>query len=395
MNPSYFSITPHDPLISRDGRPFGFGKRMKSLDWFYPSVTTGTFRTITAKNAGVDFEDNNQERLKNNLKRLKEISVSGPFPLYNNRLYFPSPADIAVDEPAGKGRTSYRISPAQYADGEGSDIPHSSLLPAMLPKEVTDEFKPAPIAPFWSSERMTEWLTDYNLSGCPQSPEKNSLNSGYLSYPEKDVRTHITIKTKSGTAEDSKLFQTTGLDFTLRENKAGVNMALKVEDNNSGLITYSDNKILHTLGGERRLTIWEKTEKPLGWDCPEIIEKSLKNSKNIRMVLATPAIFSGGWMPGWLKEKDGSLQGTPPCSPEITLKLVSACLNHWKPISGWDMENNRPKPVRRIIPAGSVYFFETIGENSEPGSRLWLKSVCDDEQDRKDGFGLALWGIWN
>ena len=26
---------------------------------------------------------------------------------------------------------------------------------------------------------------------------------------------------------------------------------------------------------------------------------------------------------------------------------------------------------------------------------LWLRSVCDERQDRLDGFGLALWGIWD
>jgi CRISPR-associated protein Cmr3 len=24
----------------------------------------------------------------------------------------------------------------------------------------------------------------------------------------------------------------------------------------------------------------------------------------------------------------------------------------------------------------------------------WLRSVCDDEQDRIDGFGMSVWGIW-
>lgn len=387
MNTSYFSINPHDPLISRDGRPFGYGKRMKSLDWFYPSVIAGTARTLIGKNIGIDFKDEN-------LSRLKEISVSGPFPLYNNRLYFPSPADIAVNELSGKERVTHPISPVQYGEKEGLNVPHGSLLPAMLPEDVKDEFKTAPIAPFWSAERMTEWLTDYSPLTPPPSPETNTFDSGYLNFPEKDVRTHITIESSSGTAEDSKLFQTTALDFSLKNRKEGIRMSFKTEYNNNVINPDFNGKILHTLGGERRLSVFEKTDRPDGWECPEPVQKSLNSNKNMRMILATPAIFSGGWVPGWLKEKDGSLQGEPPSAPEITLKLVSACINHYKPVSGWDMEKNRPKPVRRIVPAGSVYFFEAIGDNKNAGSRLWLKSVCDDEQDRRDGFGLALFGIW-
>jgi CRISPR-associated protein Cmr3 len=47
-----------------------------------------------------------------------------------------------------------------------------------------------------------------------------------------------------------------------------------------------------------------------------------------------------------------------------------------------------------MVPAGSVYFFEVIEGNAQELSKLWLKSVCDNEQDKKDGFGLALFGIY-
>jgi len=82
----------------------------------------------------------------------------------------------------------------------------------------------------------------------------------------------------------------------------------------------------------------------------------------------------------------------------VKLNLVSACTGRWKPISGWSLEKGRrgPKPIRRLVPAGSVYFFEVLeGDASALAKNLWLRSVCDDEQDRRDGFGLALWGIWD
>jgi CRISPR-associated protein Cmr3 len=39
-------ITPLDPVIARDGRPFNAGTRMKGLDWPYPSVLAGSLRTL-------------------------------------------------------------------------------------------------------------------------------------------------------------------------------------------------------------------------------------------------------------------------------------------------------------------------------------------------------------
>lgn len=50
---TYLKITSHDPIIARDGRPFGLGIRMKSLDWPYPSVLAGSVRTMLADRKSV------------------------------------------------------------------------------------------------------------------------------------------------------------------------------------------------------------------------------------------------------------------------------------------------------------------------------------------------------
>ena len=44
--PCWLSLTPRDPVVARDGRPFSSGLRMKSLDWLYPSVLAGSLRTL-------------------------------------------------------------------------------------------------------------------------------------------------------------------------------------------------------------------------------------------------------------------------------------------------------------------------------------------------------------
>ena len=111
------------------------------------------------------------------------------------------------------------------------------------------------------------------------------------------------------------------------------------------------------------------------------------------MALASPAVFDGGWRPRWVQ--DGKPPGLDP-RDDVTLKLVSVCVPRWRPLSGWNFEAGRtgPKAARRMVPAGSVYFFEARGATSAL-ARLWLRPVSDQEQDRKDGFGLALWGVWS
>jgi CRISPR-associated protein Cmr3 len=47
-----------------------------------------------------------------------------------------------------------------------------------------------------------------------------------------------------------------------------------------------------------------------------------------------------------------------------------------------------------MAPAGSVYFFEVLEGAGDWAPDAWLQPVSDGEQDRRDGFGLSLWGVW-
>ena len=81
----------------------------------------------------------------------------------------------------------------------------------------------------------------------------------------------------------------------------------------------------------------------------------------------------------------------------MKVKLIAAIVDRWKPVSGWSLErgNTGPKAVRRMVPAGSVYFLEMTEDRSFPVEDFWLRSVCDDETNQLEGFGLALWGTWD
>jgi CRISPR-associated protein Cmr3 len=378
---------------------------MKSLDWPYPSVLAGTLRTMLGKMKGGSFDQKTVEALK-------RISISGPLPMWNGSLFLHAPKDILVKEEGNK-RHSYAIRPGKMNNGEGCDLPHPSLLPAMLPDSV-EEFKPAKIAPLWSLEKMTEWLTspDGNSFGTPPAPnEVEGGETGFLNLPEKDPRMHVKIEPGLGTSEEGMLFETIGLDFSVKGRKEEFQIAAKVEADDAFSVLLSQIDSFNSIGGERRLAHWKAYESQIGWDCPEKITKELSGKTRVRMILATPAIFAGGWLPGWLHSKGNSIEGTPPGAPEgLNLKLVSACIERWKPISGWSLEKDKegfrkpepkairkpgPKAIRRLVPAGAVYFFEVAGNAEMLAKKLWLKPVSDDEQDRNDGFGLAMWGIWD
>ena len=405
MKTALLTVTCRDPLVVRDGRPFGFGSRMKSLPWIYPSVFIGSLRSLIGKEQSDSFTQKMVDSLKTG------VAMRGPFPIFGNRLYFPKPIDCVVgEEPGGNGKEAKKriarsIRPEELRPGEYSNLPEQ-LLPAMLSLgETDDDFKPVFAPTFWSQERMTDWLcfrepkngffTEQEL---PQI--KTRANDADALDPfEAESRTHAAIDPETGTAQEGQLFRTAGLDLNRGGNAVELFGEVMFDEERFSLTGLSQ---WQTLGGRKRPAFWRfsaaQNVSPLS--PPKKVAEALRGAKQIRMILATPALFQRGTIPGWLDE---NLTGRPPEAPEsVTLRLRSLAADRPLPISGWSYEDfdgkkPGPKPVRRMTASGSVYFFEVIqGDASDLLRSCWLRSVSDDAQDRRDGFGLALWGtsLW-
>jgi len=399
MTTSYMTIIPHDPVIVRDARPFGEGARMKSLPWPYPSVLAGSVRTMLGKQMEEGFSPNI-------VQALKEISISGPFPSIriteNERtrakLFLPAPRDILKEEKNDGTIQYHAIRPCLMEELDGCTLPCSGFIPAMISKSAGTEFKPAEIPPFWSIETMTEWLTDPSGNSFSLPESLDTKDPRTLEFPEKDSRIHVGIDPKLGSSQDGMLFETVGLDYVRKGDAPDIEIAAKIKSNGKIITNTTPKECFHPFGGERRLSSWQTVPGHEGWECPDKILKAVTSQTDvthIRMVLATPAIFSEGWLPGWLKLSETGLAGRPPgASEDVTLQLVSACVGRWLPLSGWSLETRGPKPIRRMVPVGSVYFFILHGNAEEFVKKFWLKPVCDETQDNRDGFGLACWGIW-
>ena len=377
----YLRLTPLSPLIARDSRPFGAGQgnRVRSMDWISPSVIAGAVRTAVWKANDTLTPE-----------QLKTIEVCGGFPVLNERIYLPRPLDALIRKTDKATGTTDVLRIRPMSGSAGVQMPHADLVPSAPVGMPEEDFKPESGDAFWPLATMAEWL------GC-EDDQPVSMKIDGLPAPVKEDRTNVTILPESGAAEDARLFTTTGLDFVRKPPKdtsegrlSQMRIGVRV---NFGEHAPLPERLLVPLGGERRLAEVRATEADKGfWEVPQSL--SWEGKKGLRMVLATPAIFEKGWLPGWLWEKDGNLIGTIPGSG-VSVRLISAVVGRWKPLSGWSYEKGRngPKALRRMVPAGSVYFFEVL-KGGEGIADLWLHSVCDCEQDGRDGFGLALWGCW-
>jgi len=378
-----------DPVVSRDGRPFGKeqGNKMRSLLWPLPSVVAGSLRTAVGKNAAVDFGNASQDLL--------QLAVAGVFPVVDATLYLPAPNDCFHHE-----NRPLAVTPQQIESG-GCDLP-AKLLPVMLTEQqAKEDAKPSPVPTWWPIDSYAEWLTTSRVS----------FNERFLKAPQVEERTHVVMNAERGAGEDGGLFSTAALplDYLPRfepqgpafaDRYAPIHLTARAEAAGWCGEQLAKLNTLHPLGGERRLVHWRRdTAKDL-WQPPSTIVNALtKDTKHVRMALATPALFAHGWKPGWLND---DLIGVAP-GTNLTLRLIGLTIQRWKAISGWSYQPQAgcphpgPKPIRRMVPAGGVYFFHVEAGDPSTLADRWLRSVSDyehDKQDQRDGFGLACWGVW-
>lgn len=401
-------IKPLDPIMIRDGRPFDEtpGVRAYSLGNVPSSVIAGTIRTLLAKissESSHNLDVFNEEEIA----KLARIIVRGPLYEWRGRLFFPMPRDVEIYRTAGDNyKVSYRrpckVPESQGYLGTGSDGRYEEMWPAALSTEV--EGKTASDLPAYISEElMVRWLCDSlqedEWAKALNHWKKNQEPVHFIAPFARDERTHVAIDSGRGVAKDKALFSTESLVFPEE-----MSMLAAIEFKGTGEKIWSEHfSAIHSLGGKRRLAHFSAVQNDGMWECPDEVLSSVDGAHYIRMVLATPAYFSKGWLPKWL---DGELKTTEDFSENVQLQLLWACVPRWEPVSGWsysvhERNGKREKAVRRMAPAGSVYFFKVIkGNPQDLVNQKWLASVSDANRrkgafDDEDGFGLALWGKWN
>jgi CRISPR-associated protein Cmr3 len=355
-------------LIFRDARPSEAGLPIRSLDWPLPSAVIGAIRTQLGRLTGFD---------QAGVDRLRRVEHVGPALAVRTQsgweLAFPAPAD-AVLFPGKSGVEICALRPQRPAEHEGTNLPTG-----LVPLFGAQEKKPLKGPRFWTAGATIGWL-----DGTLSETDTGKLGPGYF---ERQRRIHLEIEPSTFAAKEGRLFTTEGIEFSWKEGEwAGRTAALcsRIETDDSGWAPFQP---LAPLGGERRLAYW--SEPQVTWPEPP---ESLKSIRRIRLQLISPAAFDGGWKPGWLGD---GLVGTPPGFAGPELRLVAAAVPRAIAHSGWDLTKRGTrgqKATRFLAPAGSVYFFET--QDPADVRPLWLRSICDRGQDRRDGFGVVLCGEW-
>ena len=382
------SLEPLAPIIVRSGRPMNERADADPAQFPRPSTVAGCLRTAWARATERPFGP-----------ELAQLAVAGPLLLGSGgRILAPKPADALYFGHEESARCMVRAEPGRFDRGVGADLPEG-LLPVTLTAQQVG--KPGDGPAWWSWDDLLAFRSGESVS-------LDQLSGNGWSPPRGDLRTHVAIDADTGTAAPGLFFQTQGLDLDVPPAafRTGAPRSAKEEGpasedpdgpSSGGLrlllrcAKVMDASLVH-LGGERRLAALEPEPEGLWPTPPEGWLERVSQARALCLTLLTPGVFSSGYRPGWL---DGTLTGSPPTASTLRLRLRAVAVERWQPWSGWDLARHEPKPTRKLVPAGATYWFDVLGAcDADALAALWLASVCDDEQDRRDGFGLALPGPW-
>ena len=368
---SVWLIQPRDPLIFRDGKPFNAtpGAEAKSLPFPHPSTLAGGVRTRAGMKAG-QFDSAQ-------IDRLLQLSIRGPLLVSLAETgavttwYLPAPADCLIirdkeDPSAGK---RLWVRPIEIPAGATTNLE----LGVPVSTNPVVKQKPHTQAPrFWNWETMQAWLKQPHGDSSPVA-----LSTLGISGLTGESRVHVRMNAETKTAAEGFLFQTSGLEFSTTPPEKNPKVLSQFQQ--YALAVETDAELqpgIDFLGGERRIVTWAPSDRPFP-TCPAEIRQAIIAQKHCRLLLATPALFTQGYLPTWLHE----------CIPGLTVTFVAAALPRYQGLSGWDARKGTSKASRRLAPAGSVYFLSLKGDEQSISHFIdaaWLNPVSDAAQDRRE-----------
>lgn len=395
-----FFLEPVDAWSFRDGRPFEVGEAFEAGSLFPPSpwTTLGCIRTALLRKHCPEPERYAGRGAGSACPRCgggpcaAEVVVgpaggSAPFglgpPLLARHLtqttvelFYPGPKDLVCE---GRDAENFRIlAPVPVPAGASHCLGRAGLSPIGV------------LGP-GRSHPGPSWLTRDQLSAYLHG--EAPLRSAPCSSPECWRRWRPEpVSSVPRVQREPRIG--VGIDAATRSARRGqlyLRDVVRLEDG-GGLAVRTDAALdLHgevgRLGGDGRMVTFARTSTPPDPSVPERFPGA-----RLKVYLASPTWFEGGWRPRWIDAR--TLTGEPP-GLTARLRLIGAAITDSPAIGGWDLKDQRPREMRRLVGAGAAYFFEVLtGDAVAVASALHARPLCDDPSMSRAGFGLAFVGSY-
>jgi len=376
----FYKIKPLDTIFFRDGRPFSMGYDTWANLIFppYPSTIYGSIRSwlIFERGSLIDFENNKFENELGTPNKKGSLKINGIFIEYNDTLLFPIPRDLLIlEETKDLHKCDENKNLDKYRKNKKTLI---SLSLTKKPEVFISDYELDYILVNKSNEKLDEAEGFLDINSLLKYLTCN--DNSYHPIDRKDIfeieyKIGIKRNRKTLSSEEGYLYR-----IPMIRLKKDVNFFIQIE----GLNHYPERGIIQ-LGGEGRIAEIKKYDNDLLKDLRDI---NFEFKNNIfKLYLATPAIFNNGWLPVWIDKSnyEGKYNG-------IRLKLIGCIIGKYNLIGGWNLANQKPKPMFKAVSSGSIYYFKIL--NDTPPEKVketfHLKNISDVNSE--EGYGLSLIG---
>lgn len=413
MNWYEIQMTPRDVVFFRGAKPMNASAIGEGVRWPFPSVfhhsLLSAFHRKWPENQN-SWEikhryNSSKDKNRESSFRFGGLQSLGLFPCKDNMLYYPTPADIKY---CNNNRDSLCLLKPTVLSGKGN-------LPQPLKYALMKTGEPV-------KEKPPSWIPHDKFCAYLCGNFNFQLLENLELYDE-EYRPGIEIDDKLHTVIEGQFYLAQYMRF--RENISLKGYAGYHEK--EGIKSYSTNLIQRffedgesnsiIMGGQQGvLHITGKESQYFSQSFP--ISKD-SGSRFVKWILLTPAIFNGGWLPGWVDRNDGSVfqYFKLPREPgesrdqwrmrissenrgrEVLGRLVAACVPKALVLSGWRAYGGRgnagAKPGRLCVPAGSVYYFEVDRDGDPENIIQFLHGQCRSDISAEKGFGFGVCAYYN
>ncbi len=333
-----------DSLFFRGAKPFNSGEGGFLDSQFPPTAQTmaGVIRAAIAESKGVDwhkFRSGGQPEIAVLIGKDSDdagkLNFCGPYMRKDGQRLYPVPLHLLYSSKLGKWG---KLQPAKDS----------------LKTDMGDKFLPEVVQP---SVEGAKPLENTWLKGAEFKEVLNGRNPA--SFYEEDAlfmgesRTGICRDNETRKVNEGMLYFTRHIRL-----KEGVILAMDVEG--AGDIKQS----MLRLGGEGRMANMQMSDGTH-------VRFKYGNEHTAMIVLLTHGDFGG--------KPEPDLDG---------IEIVSACTGKSVREGGWDYKNRKPKPLKSLVPAGSVYFVK----EKENGAIAQLGAPIGNRT--AFGYGEIAVGTW-
>jgi CRISPR type III-B/RAMP module-associated protein Cmr3 len=374
----------------------------------FPSTLHEAMRASLLKHADKEEHDKSLKGRRGRListHAFNSLRVAGPFAWSReHKALLTVPLDVVLHEDRrADGKRLHKLDLFVQSNTPSATVAGGSLEPACIPVATTPPDKNGALHGWWNVTQYRDYLAGKTAALEPLKTEE---------LWQAEYRIGVQIDPLNYSAVGGQLFA--GTYMRMKEHArlyfdaelAGVADAQPSERDALQSLEWL------LLGGERRLSrMRSEKNDPLAVlrQAPKI--KDGCGPVLLKWVLATPAIFAHGHVPGWCAHPAGKPDGIPvghvrlshskkrrrPNSTDLPGRaaLISWCLGKPQTVSGWDAMEQRAKSTQLAVPAGSVYYF--LCENADTANALAAKlhwrPRSDHYGEKGCGYGLCSFDV--